>query len=242
VSAEADFSIHGMYSHNNLFEGNLCHNIYYADYWGPTGPKTTSFRNRVFGADTLEGVYVDDFSHRANVIANDISGLASLGTDGTSDSLFIEGNVISGTPEWNTLPSSSQLPPSLYLESKPSFWIDVLDWPAYGPDVPNSGTNDIPASYNGGVGLFPAKKKAWKRNIALLQIGKRIHISGIPEGVITVNIFSVNGKIITSSTGRSKNSKTHVDLPGIASGMYVAQVGYSNVVYTKPLFIRGFRY
>jgi len=103
IEAEADMSIHGFYSHNNLFEGNLCNNIFYADYWGPTGPNTVTFRNRFYGLDSLDGVYVDDYSHHQSVIANIIPSKASLWVHSSCDDVYVAANVVDGVTQWNTL-------------------------------------------------------------------------------------------------------------------------------------------
>jgi hypothetical protein len=157
ILAEADYSIHGMYSHSNLFEGNVGHNIAYADYWGPTGPRTTAYRNLMYGADTSDGIFIEDFSHRSNAIANVLPGQARLSDDGTNTDLYLEGNVL-GTPgaaQWNTLTAAATLPPSLYLTSAPDFWDNTIPWPTYGPDVTGSTTNTLPV-LDGQLPLDPA--------------------------------------------------------------------------------------
>lgn len=135
ILAEADMSVHGFYSHNNLFEGNLCHNIFMADYWGPTGPGTVAFRNRTYGSDTLSGIWVDDFSHHESVIGNELPKMSKLIVTGGSNDVMVEGNLIGESVYWTSLPSSTKLPASLYLDEKPKFWVSSLPWPAYGPDV-----------------------------------------------------------------------------------------------------------
>lgn len=221
VSAEADLSIHGMYSHNNLFEGNVCHNIYYADYWGPTGPRTTAFRNRTFGNDPLEGIYVDDFSHYSNVIANIIPGKASLGIDGTSDSLLLEGNVIGGVTEWNTLSEQSELPHSLYLNEKPAFWIDQLVWPSFGPDVPGASSNQIPASFGKDEVKVTWKKTQKHTPVAVRVLGNTLVIAGMDKTERTVAFFSLNGRMLHTASAIGGR----VPLPrSLSKGVYLVQI------------------
>jgi hypothetical protein len=145
IFAEADMSVHGFYSHNNLFEGNVCHNIFLADYWGPTGPGTTVFRNYTTGIDTLSGIWVDDFSHHQNVIGNEMPGASQLIVTGGSEDVLVEGNVLGNSVLWNSLPATSMLPPSLYLDQAPDFWDGQLQWPPFGPDVSNNELQRIPS-------------------------------------------------------------------------------------------------
>lgn len=111
-----DVSIHGHYSYANLFEGNIVEFVELADYWGPTGPGTTFFRNRV-----KTHIAITDHSDGTLVIAN-LMG-SDLKSDGTSKNLTIEGNV---TPKSG--PTPKNYPASLYFNSPPPFWGD-LPWP-----------------------------------------------------------------------------------------------------------------
>ena len=43
----------------NLFEGNVVEFIHNSDWWGPSGPGNTFFRNRAL----LEDFMIDDNSH-----------------------------------------------------------------------------------------------------------------------------------------------------------------------------------
>jgi len=221
VEAEADLSVHGMYSHSNLFEGNICHNIWYADYWGPTGPKTTAFRNRVYGDTLKNGIAVDDFSHKSNVIGNIIPGKAVWQTDSTSDDLFVEGNVIGGTAVWNTLTSSSILPSSLYLESKPVWWNDSCQWPTFGPEISASETNQIPASFvSGAVLVIPSIHKSAVQKIGLIQQGNVVSINGISSGK-TIKLYSLNGRELSRIV--STGSITQLTIP--TNGVFVVKAG-----------------
>ncbi len=221
VEAEADLSVHGMYSHSNLFEGNLCHNIWFADYWGPTGPKTTAFRNRVYGTNEKEGIAVDDFSHLSNVIGNSIPGIAKLTTDSTCDSLMFEGNVIGGTAVWNSLTSSAVLPASLYQESQPLWWNNACAWPTFGPDVSSSETNQIPVSYAGGsTPIASVISEPAVQVIRLIQTGNGVVISGIHAGE-TIKLFSLNGREISRII--SGGSAASLTIP--SAGVFVVTTG-----------------
>jgi hypothetical protein len=130
-----DISVHGHYSYANLFEGNVVDFVELADFWGPTGPLTTLFRNRV--AKKLE---VRDHSHWTNVIANDLLTGEILVEDNCEHVLLLanrEGDTPSCCP-------GPELPASLYFDEKPSFWGD-LPWPSIGPGTEAERAIVIPA-------------------------------------------------------------------------------------------------
>lgn len=127
-----DISIHGHYSYMNLFEGNVVQFVQYADYWGPTGPLTTCFRNRVTG-----NILVRDHSHKANVIGN-VLLKGGLSIDRSCKDVFALANRIKGKLTGGDKDAVKALPPSLYLKGAPSFWGD-RPWPGIGADVDEAG-------------------------------------------------------------------------------------------------------
>ena len=115
-----DLSIHGHYSNHNLYEGNIIWWAGFADFWGQLGPKNTLFRNQVWGKrENDEGVVIYDNSDSQNLIGNDLLRNSEIEKDADVDDTYEEGNVINGSPVWNTLSNSSVIPPSLYLETPP---------------------------------------------------------------------------------------------------------------------------
>ena len=232
IEAEADMSIHGFYSHNNLFEGNLCNNIFYADYWGPTGPTTVTYRNRFYGEDTLDGAYVDDHSHRESIVANIIPALAKLYVADNCNDVYVEGNVVNGTAEWNTLSPSAELPPSLYLwGGKPGFWIDELVYPPYGPDEPNSATNLIPAAYKP-VPTGINKNESPDFKFYPNPVENYITIESSGELSAELKIYDISGALM-GSFRISGNNRT-VDLNFLSSGVYVGTVAGKHFKIVKP--------
>lgn len=121
-----DVSLHGHYPYQNLFEGNVVEFVELADFWGPTGPYTTFFRNHV--ADRFE---VNDHSHDTIVWANRLPA-TGIQTDGTSQRLIAEANLAHSAE--GDQPQALTLPASLYRTEKPDFWGE-LSWPSIGPDV-----------------------------------------------------------------------------------------------------------
>lgn len=130
-----DISVHGHYSYANLFEGNVVDFVELADYWGPTGPLTTLFRNRV--AKKLE---VRDHSHWTNVIANDLLEGEIL-VEPNCEHVLLLGNREGPGKSCCVEPA---LPASLYYDGKPPFWTD-LPWPAIGPGTKSGRQIVIPA-------------------------------------------------------------------------------------------------
>jgi hypothetical protein len=150
-------SVHGHYPYMNLFEGNIVGYIGLADYWGASGPGNTLFRNRVIGTDRHEdfgpyrGITVDDYSHKQNIIGNELTGdetgITFDGHEnsalGTSEDILLHGNNIHGAITWDASIDDRELPPSFYLPEKPAFF-GGMAWPSLGGDMV-LGTGTIPA-------------------------------------------------------------------------------------------------
>ncbi len=150
-------AVHGHYPYMNLFEGNIVGRVGIADYWGASGPGNTFFRNRVVGTDKHEdfgpyrGIEVDDYSHRQNLIGNELAGSQTQitydgHTDsalGTSEDIIVHGNNVHGTINWDPAFADHVLPASFYLTSKPAFF-GSMQWPSFGGDIA-LGSGNIPA-------------------------------------------------------------------------------------------------
>lgn len=65
---KADISLHGFFPLMNLFEGNVVEYIHSSDWWGPSGPGNTFYRNRA----NKEEFKISDNSDYQNVIANEL--------------------------------------------------------------------------------------------------------------------------------------------------------------------------
>ena len=141
-----DLSMHGHYSNHNLYEGNVVWWVGFADFWGQLGPQNTLFRNQIWGKkESDEGTVIYDNSDKQNLIGNDYLRNSDITKDADVDDTYEEGNLLNGSRQWNTLSSSSTIPPSLYLEAVPDFWDNNLAWPPFGPDVSGAEFNKIPA-------------------------------------------------------------------------------------------------
>jgi hypothetical protein len=150
-----DISQHGHFSYMNLFEGNVVQFISFSDWWGPVGPQSTCFRNRVLD----QGIEIKDHSHDENVLVNTL----------LSRGVAVETNCLEAWVEKNLFVKSAatgrdaltvgpvaagwKLPASLYLDGKPAWWGD-RPWPSIGADV------DRAALAEGrGLSAIPAEKR-----------------------------------------------------------------------------------
>jgi len=109
---KADISLHGFYPLMNLFEGNIIEYIHSSDWWGPSGPGNTFFRNRA----TEQEFYISDNSHYQNVIGNELT----YNPAGWSDNFEIDGSIKHTTKHSNNdlgvidVDKINTLPSSLY--------------------------------------------------------------------------------------------------------------------------------
>lgn len=211
-----DLSLHGHYSNNNLYEGNVVWWVGFADFWGQLGPKNTLYRNQVQGKkEGGEGVVIYDNSDWQNVLGNDLLRGSTLEQDADVDELYAEGNVIGGVAQWNTLSGSATLPSSLYLESPPSFWPSDMAWPPYGPDVSGSTLNRIPAmdrydfiigigdDPGGDVNESPTVEITSPSNGTNFEEGATVLMTASasdPDGAISAVDFYIDGILQSSST------------------------------------------
>ena len=133
-----DISLHGHFAYANLFEGNVVSNIFTDDYWGPSGPLNTFFRNRA----SLYGVVMtSNGTLRQNYVSNEITNTSLLMGNFllSPGGHFQLANLVRG----NVVPPSSESveDASLYRSNIPPYWENGLAWPAIGD---GSGTQ-IPA-------------------------------------------------------------------------------------------------
>ncbi len=104
----ADLSLHGHWPQANLFEGNVFDRVVFADWWGPSGPANTLFRNCV-----LDHVLVADASND-QVVAGNLIGPGGLGLELGITGTTLAANRTSGD---NTPVDASGLPESLVAAS-----------------------------------------------------------------------------------------------------------------------------
>ena len=134
-----DISIHGHWSYMNLFEGNISQEAHSADFWGPSGPGTTLFRNQF---EAAEGIMLDDGSVDQNVVGNELL-LGNIVEDASVSGTFTHGNNVQGTVSWNSGSGTDNVINSYYLSTKPEWWGEG-SWPTIGPEF-TLGSGTIPA-------------------------------------------------------------------------------------------------
>ncbi len=129
--------LHGDFSNNNLFEGNMFDASYADSAWGASGPRNTWFRNNATSYVGSGNVDTDE----QNVVGNYLGAIWYSGQDH-----YLGANKqTNGVELWGQLTSSSVIPNSLYLTSQPSF-LSGKAWPLFGPDVTSWGSgNTLPA-------------------------------------------------------------------------------------------------
>ncbi len=144
-----DISIHGHWSYMNLFEGNVSQEIHSADYWGPSGPGTTFFRNHL---EAVEGIMLDDGSVDQNVVGNELM-LGTINEDASVSGTFSHGNNEGGSITWDGSSGSNNLIDSYYLTGKPAWW-GSDNWPSIGPEFTiGSGSNPAKDRWDNGEPL-----------------------------------------------------------------------------------------
>ena len=141
---KADISLHGFYPLMNLFEGNVVEFVHNSDWWGPSGPGNTFFRNRAL----LEDFMIDDNSHYQNVVANEIVDGFDIHSS-VDFTLKHSNNYNQGTIDNNS--HIWMLPNSLYKKSHIPNFCDGFPFPQIGPVdwlQNNSGTYPFNRSKN----------------------------------------------------------------------------------------------
>ena len=138
-----DISQHGHFSYMNLFEGNVVQYVVFSDYWGPTGPQSTCYRNRVMDRGEWGprgGIEVKEYSHTQNVMANTLL-VGGIAVEANCREVWVEKNLFvksaaTGQDALTVGPGRTgwTLPASLYLAGKPAWWGD-RPWPGIGADV-----------------------------------------------------------------------------------------------------------
>lgn len=126
----ADISLHGHWPQANLFEGNIVDRVVFADWWGPSGPGNTLFRNCV-----LESVVVTDSSDDQVIAANTIGvGGLTIDDDVSGTVLAANSSDVGELAADATAGDAASLPPSLWATEAPAF-LGGADWPPIRPET-----------------------------------------------------------------------------------------------------------
>ncbi len=230
----SDLSLHGHYSNHNLYEGNMVWLTGIADAWGRVGPSNVIFRNQIRGRQFGdEGIAIHDDSDNQALVANDFVDESYIRKEEDVDNTYEEGNIIEGIARWNELNPSAEIPQSLYLEDMPDFWLTELPWPAFGPDVPGSALNKIPAQVRYEQSFKSGNSNAEaNESLSLEQPLKTRLNTSFPnpfssrttisfnlaeQGTVHLEVFDSLGRKIATLLNETRSSGTHeVSFDGLA--------------------------
>ncbi len=248
--ASGDISFHGHYPYANLWEGNIVQNIVIDHYWGPSGPHNTLFRNRA----ALWGIIMTTNSqletNDQNFVGNEVTntellhGMYTL----TGDNHFEFGNNVLG----NIIPSGTNNLPdeSYYLESKPEFWGQFLDWPTIGiPYEPGSGSVPAMIRYDSGQD-FTICPDSLMTNIHN-RIDKKHNINTWPipaSDIINIDIEDLNdpcdiylidqiGKILHYHENITSGNTIKIPVYLIPDGFYILKIKTKFQTYNRKVII-----
>lgn len=143
----ADLSLHGHLAQGNLFEGNIVDRAVSSDWWGPSGPTNTLFRNCV-----RDHVILTNRSD-GQIIAGNVIGRGGLTVDEDIEDTVLAGNFIlsvEAASEGLERPPSINGPASLWTEDAPNF-LEGYGWPPIDPSR-NGSACDLPASERSPIG------------------------------------------------------------------------------------------
>jgi hypothetical protein len=215
--SENDIALHGHYGLMNLVEGNVVQKIIAGDWWGPSGPGNTYFRNRV----ETDDIVMQDATHAQNIVGNEIlNGTVTITESNNTWALSNKNSSGFIDNEFSGLVASS-----LYLDAKPAF-LDGYEWPAIGPEF-SLNEHTIPAKErweNNGLNLVPCL------DLGTITSSKEIvyFVKIFPNpsnGVISivgyegaVDVLNIHGAVITTQNSES------VNLTGISKGVYFIRI------------------
>lgn len=221
-----DIALHGHYGLMNLIEGNIVQKIIAGDYWGPSGPGNTYFRNRVETSD----IVMDDYTHSQNIIANEI-------TNGTVDI----SSEITGTWQHHNFNKNGlidkeyfvQIPASLYHKTQPEF-LQAYNWPVIDPQN-NFGKGSLPAKDRWDTQKqvtclnFDLITQSISSNKTSLQVypnpSSSIITISFPEKIMgEIKLFNTIGENVLSQN--INGNKTQITISNLENGIYIGVINH----------------
>jgi hypothetical protein len=129
-------------------------------------------------------------------------------------------------PSGVSVPADHNLPASLYLTAKPTWWCDSLAWPAIGPDVTGL-SNDIPAKlrYEG--------RSCPRTAVEVSKPGN------LTDGQALFTAYNIRGQLAASFKGRYDGHYAGFSMAerNLANGLYVWVVRQGNVTYVMKRMV-----
>lgn len=237
VDAFADISVHGHYSYMNLFEGNVVQGIHSADNWGPSGPGTTFFRNKI---ESNYGLKVWMGSKGQNVIGNIIPD-GKIQIDTSVHEIFIAKNISRNKINTDIV---NILPKSLYLTDKPTFY-SVMNWPSINPSNPVNPTNPANERMKNNkyfdqscCGNFPGMNAivTFANEIYVFYENGYLYSATLPEDVYSLKIFNMQGVCLYSSDSVDKSLQQHIGY--LQTGLYIANYLGNGKIYKVKFVVQ----
>lgn len=228
-----DIALHGHFGLMNLIEGNVVQKMIAGDFWGPSGPGNTYFRNRVEASDII----MQDATHAQNIIGNEIinGGITIVDSDDTwrlsnkNSSGFID-NIFQGV-----------MASSLYLNEQPKF-LNESSYPLIGPEF-TLNQHELPAKArwaDSDLDLVPCLEQGLITSDVITQ---RDVVQFYPNPTNASVFFSkaVTRVRVVSSQGTLVSYKVLVNnvlnLQFLADGVYFLTYHFEGNWYTKQLII-----
>lgn len=138
----ADLSLHGHLAQANLFEGNIVDRAVSSDWWGPSGPTNTLYRNCIRDHVMLTN------QADGQVIVGNVIGDGGLRVDDNIEGAVLLGNYVlsaeSAAAGGLEQPAPVDGPESLWTDMSPDF-LDGYAWPPIDPSRDGS-VCTLPAS------------------------------------------------------------------------------------------------
>ena len=226
-----DISLHGHYSFANLFEGNIVQNLQIDNYWGPSGPYNTFFRNRV----EHYGIYMSTTNtNNSNFVGNEIIGSFPYGFYTiTGAGNFEFGNNKNGTITPSGTSNLNDV--SYYLQSLPSFWNISYNWPSIGiSNLINSGT--IPAKQRYLSNMFtecsdnPITEIFENNSLSAVEVSPNPAFNFISINILSkkntnsiISIININGQVLKEVSFNNLlegKTKKEINISELSKGIY----------------------
>jgi len=242
-----DISVHGHYAYANLFEENICQNIFIDHYWGPGGPLNTFFRNRT----ELYGIIMTSSSlletQEQNFVGNEISNSFPYGFFSLTGSNHFEyGNNDGGSAIPTGTTNLDDI--SYYYSGRPWFVGTSLPFPAIGyPNIINQWVNPAKERYENGetmteqldetIGIkqFPEDKpmgiKLLENPVSNLL---KIQITQAQES-LQFHIYSLTGQVVIMGQIPKNSEFFQINMDQLSSGIYLLNI--SNPSFRKTIKI-----
>jgi len=232
-----DISVHGHFSYMNLFEHNIVQAVHSADNWGPSGPGTTFFRNKVM---SRYGLKISQASELQNLIGNVV--FYSIDIDTSVTDVYRYKNL---ELRGRNIPAKSvPLTASLYLNQKPDFYGD-LDWPSIDPNNPKAAINPAFRRWKQGklfdrycCGNIPGieSKITFQDNIFVFYDRGALYVQEAKKDTYDLRIYDTQGKTIATSENFDNAQPFRLQRL-LTAGMYFLQLSNESNNYVVKFIV-----